>query len=469
MIDHPLLVGASHDWLKQNMQRALRLAVVVGLLLFNVVIAFKASDRLMMLLLGLPPAIGLLLVLLKWPQLGLLAIIGAMVVGVDGPSGLNATMMVVAMMLGLRLLDNLVQGRTLQLVPSRTMRPLLAFLIVSGLAFGVGQLPWFLFAQPAPIGAQVAGLSIFILSAGAFILAAHQIQELKWLKWLTWTFFLFSGLYIAGRLVPPLGQITQQLYPGSSSGSMFWTWLAAMAASQALLNKSLHWRWRLAIGGLLVATLYVAYVQTSGWKSGWVPPLAALVAIVALRSWRLGLAMAVGGLVLVPGLLSDLISTDRYSYSTRVDAWLIVVEIIKVNPILGLGPANYRWYTPLFPIRGYAVQFNSHNQYVDLVAQTGLLGLACFFWFFWEVGRLGWQLRERVPAGFAQAYVYGALGGVCGTLVAAMLGDWVLPFFYNVTLRGFRSSVLAWLFMGGLVALEQIVRRSGQDRLVGEV
>lgn len=469
MIDHPFLVGASYYWLKQNTQRALRLAVVVGLLLFTVVIAFKGSERVMMLLIGLPPAIGVLLVLLKWPQLGLLAIIGAMVVGVDGPSGLNATMMVVAMMLGLRLLDNLVRGRTFQVVPSRTIRPLVAFLIVSGLAFGVGQLPWFLFAQPAPVGAQVAGLSIFILSAGAFLLAAHQIQELKWLKWLTWTFFLFSGVYIAGRLVPQLGQITQQLYPGSSSGSMFWTWLAAMAASQALLNKRLRLGWRLAIGGLLVATLYVAYIQTNGWKSGWVPPLAALVAIVALRSWRLGLAMAVGGLVLVPGLLSDLIATDQYSYSTRVDAWLIVVEIIKVNPILGLGPANYRWYTPLFPIRGYAVQFNSHNQYVDLVAQTGLLGLACFLWFFWEVGRLGWQLRERVPAGFAQAYVYGALGGACGTLVAAMLGDWVLPFFYNVTLRGFRSSVLAWLFMGGLVALEQIVRRSGQDKLVEEI
>jgi hypothetical protein len=122
-----------------------------------------------------------------------------------------------------------------------------------------------------------------------------------------------------------------------------------------------------------------------------------------------------------------------------------------------LGFANYYWYTPLFPIRGYAVSFNSHNNYVDIVAQTGLLGLVFFLWFLWEVGRLGWRLRNGVPAGFAQAYVYGSLGGLAGMVVVGMLGDWVLPFFYNVGLNGFRSSMLGWLFLGGLVSLEQMV------------
>jgi hypothetical protein len=33
------------------------------------------------------------------------------------------------------------------------------------------------------------------------------------------------------------------------------------------------------------------------------------------------------------------------------------------------------------------------------------------------------------------------------------LGDWLVPFFYNVTMHGFRSAVLPWLFLGGLVAI----------------
>ncbi len=103
------------------------------------------------------------------------------------------------------------------------------------------------------------------------------------------------------------------------------------------------------------------------------------------------------------------------------------------------------------------MNFNSHNQYVDIVAQTGLLGLLCFLWFAWEVGRLGWRLRGRVPGGFAQAYVYGALGGLVGTLAAGMMADWVLPFVYNIKLDGMRASVLGWLFLGGVVALEKML------------
>ena len=140
-----------------------------------------------------------------------------------------------------------------------------------------------------------------------------------------------------------------------------------------------------------------------------------------------------------------------------------MLEIIKVNPVFGFGPANYYWYTPEFRIRGYYVPFNSHNQYLDIVAQTGLLGLAFFLWFFFEVGRLGWQLRSRVPEGFAQAYVYGALGGLAGTLAAAFLVDWVIPFVYNIGFSGFRGSILAWIFLAGLVCLDQIYPR--QERI----
>jgi hypothetical protein len=48
------------------------------------------------------------------------------------------------------------------------------------------------------------------------------------------------------------------------------------------------------------------------------------------------------------------------------------------------------------------------------------------------------------------------MGGLAGTIVLGMLGDWVLPFVYNIGLGGFRSSILAWLFLGSLVSLEQM-------------
>jgi hypothetical protein len=49
----------------------------------------------------------------------------------------------------------------------------------------------------------------------------------------------------------------------------------------------------------------------------------------------------------------------------------------------------------------------------------------------------------------------GALGGIVGTLVCGALGDWVIPFVYNIGMNGFRASVFAFLFMGGVLAINR--------------
>jgi O-antigen ligase len=319
----------------------------------------------------------------------------------------------------------------------------------------VGQLPWFTFALHAPLGAQLGGLSIIVLSAGTFLLVANQVQDLRWLSRMTWAFLAFGALYVLVRSVlPELGLWTRELF--QPVGSVFSIWLTAMAFSQAAFNRDLHPAWRWALAGLVLVTLYILIFLKFADKSGWIPSLIGIAAVLAFRSWRAGLALLPLGALLAWYVGTGVIASDQYSVSTRYDAWLIMAQIIKINPIWGLGFANYYWYTPLFPIRGYAVSFNSHNNYVDILAQTGLVGLVCLLVFFWQAGRLGWRLRKQAPAGFARAYVYGALGGLVGTVVVAMFGDWVLPFFYNIGMDGFRSSMLAWLFLGGLVSLERM-------------
>jgi O-antigen ligase len=448
------------QWLIQDKQLRLRQLVVVLVLLLSVILPLEAPKRLLPLVVVLPLATVVVFGFMRWPPLGLIAtMVAGMVVPFYGPSGLNVTMMGIALLLGLWFVDMIARQREVKLIDSRTVRPLLALLVVTLLAFSVGQLPWFGDFQRAPLGAQLGGMSLFILSAGTFLLVANQVHDLRWLKWMTWVFLGVGGLFVVGRLVPALRPfIVQQLFQRGAFDSLFYTWLVSLAFSQAVFNRNLHWTWRLVLGGLVAATFLVTYGQASKWKSGWMPPLASVSVMIVLRSWRSGLLLAAVGAKPAWDLAASILATEQYSYSTRLDAWQIVFEIVKANPIFGLGPANYRWYTPLFRIRGYDVQFNSHNQYVDQIAQTGLLGLACLLWFFWEVGRLGWQLRQRVPPGFAQAYVYAALGGLCGTVVAGMLGDWVVPFFYNIGMQGFRTSILAWLFLGGLVAIEKMVK-----------
>ena len=438
-------------------QLRLRPLLVVGELLLIAGLALMASQRQLKLALFLPLGVGLVLTCLRWPSLGLIvAALAGFVVPYQGFSGLNVTVILVALLLGLWLLDLVASRNPIQLASSRTMWPLLAFLVVAAISFGIGQLPWFTFAVHAPLGAQLGGLAIVVLSAGTFLLVANRVNDLGWLKAITWAFLAFGVLaIIVGSVLPKLGLPTQRWI--QPAGSVYFIWLVAMAFSQAALNRDLHPGWRLALGGLVLYTIYYLFFIRFADKSGWLPVFVCLAAIIGFRSWRAGLVLIPVAAMAAFYLLTGVVSSEEYSVSTRFDAWSIMAQIIKINPILGLGFANYYWYTPLFPIRGYAVSFNSHNNYVDIVAQTGLVGLVCFLLFFLQVGWLGWRLREHAPAGFAQAYVYGAMGGLAGMAVVGMMGDWILPFFYNIGLSGFRSSMLGWLFLGGLVSLEQMV------------
>jgi len=43
-----------------------------------------------------------------------------------------------------------------------------------------------------------------------------------------------------------------------------------------------------------------------------------------------------------------------------------------------------------------------------------------------------------------------------------LLGDWVLPFAYNQTITGFDNAAYTWIFLGAMVSLYQIVRRTSR-------
>jgi O-antigen ligase len=461
-----LSVQFLREWVTQHYLLLLQVAICLAVVLASLLLASRPTIIPLVLIAG---AVGAF-VILRWPLLGLVGIIvGGLVVpvgiGTGSESEINPSILLIVLLLGITVLEA-IKDRRLEWGKSRTILPLMAFLGASVISFLVGQLPWF-YTSPSPIRAQLGGFGIFVLSAAAFLLTMRMVKELRWLERLTWVFLCLVAVYMLGQILPPLGSLVSRLYLVSAVGSLFWVWSMALAFSQAVFNRQLRMEWRLALLALVGLTMFIAMTRNLGWTSGWAPALVAIGVIMLVGAPKIGIPLAVlGGVVMllrssiVSGLLN--VGDNAYSELTRLQAWSILFDIIKVSPIVGFGPANYYSYTPLFSIMGYHVKFNSHNNYVDLLAQTGILGTACFLWFSVEVGRVGWQLRARVPEGFAQAYVYAALGGLAGTLVAGMLGDWVLPFVYNIGLAGFRASVLGWIFMGGLMALEQMSRVPGQ-------
>lgn len=443
----------------------LQYGIVATVILISAVVSFWGSQSVYLILLFLFGGVAVVLALIRQPNLGfILALLGGMFVQFTGPSGLNAAMVLIALMLGLWVLDMFIVQRSFQFVRSKTMLPIIVFLVISVLAFLLGQIPWFVFARQAPLDAQVGGFSVFFLSIGGMLLSAHLIRDIRWLKVIVWVFIGFTGLYVVGRAIR-LEAIYSLYHFGFTSQSMSWTWLVALALSQALFNNTLTRQVKWMLFALVVLAIFVALIRAYEWKSGWVPPLVAVIVLFGLRYRRL-IKFAIPFIIVAAiYIVSDLIQAEDYSWGTRVDAWMIILEIGRVSPLLGMGFANYYWYTPLFPIRGWRVSFNSHSQFVDLIAEIGYVGLFAFVWMFWELGRLTWNLTKQLPEGFSQAYAYGVFSGFCATSVAAFLGDWVLPFVYNVGLAGFRASILPWIFFGGIISLEQMYLQgsSGMD------
>ncbi len=406
-----------------------------------------------------------ILILIQRPEFGLIGVLlGNYFVEYTGPGGINATVLGIMGIAGLWIIDMVVQKKKIYFVEPRTTQAIFGLFGSAFISFFVGQLLWQPLAPHAPLTAQIGGLTILIISGLAFLVQGNLISDLKWLKLFTWIFVVIGSLYTIGRMSPPVSNILRRVFAEEAfTGSLFFVWILAFSFSQAALNRKLHFFWRIALFTLFLGVLYISIGQASDWKSGYIPPLAGVVIIIALiLRWKV---VWISPLLLVGAwfVIQEALSSDQYSVMTRLQAWEIVFELSKTAPLFGTGFSNYYWYTPLIPINGWQVNFSSHNQYMDIFAQMGLVGLFCYFWVFWEIARIGVCLRDKVPEGFAKAYVYGALGGLAGTLIAGLFVDWVLPFTYNIGMNGLRSSILSWLFLGGLIVIHRTMKESGNS------
>jgi hypothetical protein len=413
------------------------------------------------------------LLLLAKPTLGLFALVAAALFiplefGTGSDVTVNPVTLLVPAVALVWLLDQVRRGRV-HIVSSPVNLPLTLFLGASLLSLLIGRATWdpFVAVKGNFLLVQLAQWAIFAFSALALWLTANLVTNQRTLWRLTAFFLLLGGGVAILRLVPGLGAWLGRITTAAFIRAPFWVLLAGLAGGQLLWNRQLSLAWRAFLVAALLATLVYALIDQQEAVSNWVGIGAVAGVLGWLRFPRLrGPLLA---LVLILALLGVL-APAVYDFAGGEDEWnesggsrlvLIerVIEVTMRNPITGLGPAAYRPYANMKPLpyqNAYwvAPQINSHNNYVDLFAHTGLVGLALFGWFAVEVARLGTRLHRRYTTGFAAAYVNGMIAVGVGSLVIMMLADWILPFVYNIQFVGFQASVLVWLFMGGLLVLD---------------
>lgn len=384
-------------------------------------------------------------------------------------------------------------------LPLNILAPSLALIFSALLSFLGAAQPYNYFANLASASAQLGGVSIIIVSVIVLLVSASVIKDMKWLRWLMVIAVGACMAYSAERLAQFLEIFWPSILATHADGATLWIWAMALPAGQALYNKDLSFRQRLALFGLALFPSFVAiFGGYRDWASGWVPPLVALGALFMLKSRRLAVLLVAAAIIFVlpqvfnatstilginfrPGFgtadlvnlasadssfsVSGAVLSDAYSVYTReAAAEVLLTKIFPLSPIIGIGPSNYYHYAPLYPILGFAIKFNSHNNYVDILLQYGALGMALVVWFFTALFRHGQALMQQKRSGFESGYILACLAAVPGLAFAGFLGDWVFPFVYNIGIQGLRASLLSFVFLGGMIAIDG-ARNSAQKMI----
>lgn len=449
----------------------------------TLVLAYIAGLHASFLWLSLCVLIFGIIILLGQPVYGLFGlIIVALIIPVQFGTGtavpINLATLTVPSLLIIWLIYVL-KEKSFQLVSSPVNRPLFIFLLTAIFSLVIGVVTWDT-QVPRPTGfiiVQLAQWAIFAFSFTALALSSNLITEEVWLKRLTFFFLLFAGSLAIIRVIPFTAHTAQEIMTVAVHRAPFWVLLTALSGGQLLFNKSLSIYWRIFLLMILGAALYFAFFILAERISHWSGIVIVLGTLLWLRFSKLKfiVPVIVGILLLSGSLLPQLYEfaggDEKWDESGGARLVLIerVVEVTMRNPVTGLGPAAYRVYAGMQPLpyQGaywVAPQISSHNNYVDLFSHVGILGLIIFFWFVFEIGRMGNRLRHYYTSGFVAGYVNGMLAAGVGALAVMMLADWILPFVYNIAFRGFQASVLIWVFLGGLVALENIAQRNTNYR-----
>lgn len=142
--------------------------------------------------------------------------------------------------------------------------------------------------------------------------------------------------------------------------------------------------------------------------------------------------------------------TQSSSIKRRIATWKFTALMIKDHPLLGLGIGTYKYNTlryqakffeqgenrSLYP-HGFADK--AHNEYLQLWAEMGIIGLGIFIWLIISYFSCGLKILKKIKDEYKQGIIIGLMGSVVAVLVDAIFG---FPLHLPATI------VLFWLALG---------------------
>jgi len=446
-----------------------RMAVVGGTIGVLAPLGYLATVVDPFLILAAIIAVAGIFAVLKRVELGLVAMLLAGVfVRFRIPTGTASEIVISLILCGgivvLWVVRMLVVDKRLALRSSPANAPLLVFIITVPVSLVWGSV--FRDVLVRQIGSpfvSVASAAVMALLPATFLIVANLVQDVRWLRAMVGIFLVEGLVSLMVTLVIDLGigpaeAIRQLVFRNGvvwvNTHGLFSMWYLSFALALALFDRHLHWVWRLALLAYAAGWVYWGFFLRLTWLTGWLPLFVAAAVITFFRSKKLFAIMVVVAVVVAGRfyLRTGYEAENQESGVTRLAAYEVNWRVTSKHLLFGTGPAGYAsYYMTYFPTEAMA----SHSNYIDIIAQTGIVGSALILWFFgvqvWNNYRLQRVLRGRRD--FAESLTVAVMAGTVGCIVAMALGDWVIPFAYTQGIIGFDSAMFNWFFMGALWAL----------------
>jgi O-antigen ligase len=436
-----------------------RILVVSALLLIEIFVGILVSSDMALLAFALT-TLPMIYFLLLYHRFGIIIILAAALfirfqISTGTESDIVISLMFTSLFVGIWLLQQVLFEKKISFQPTPANKPLLLFLVTTALSLVWSNLlrdPLVSTWGSFPLVQAASTLVIFML-AGAYLLTANVVDDLRIIKGLV---VLLLGASILGYLEFDFVQ----------TRGTFTMWVVALAYAQALFNKDLPWWLRLACLGLTALWIEWSLLRRLTWLASWVPTLIVLGWLTMLRSRKLLLLLMVVMSVFLftqkHGIEAAIAAEQDESGHSRLEAWQVNWRVTGKHLLFGTGPAGYAvYYMSYWPNEGMA----THSNYIDILSETGVVGLFFYLWFFaavlWSSYRIFRRLQSRND--FSSAYAAAVFAGAIGAIILMGLGDWIIPFAYTQGIEGFDYAVYTWIFLGGLYAVERLVPASDSE------
>jgi len=136
--------------------------------------------------------------------------------------------------------------------------------------------------------------------------------------------------------------------------------------------------------------------------------------------------------------------TLDHSSETRLTLWEDAVEMFHSSPVLGTG---FNTYAYMHRIGNYE---DTHNYFLKVLVETGIIGLLTFFWLLVKTVRTGYRLYRKTTDPFLASLGLGLAAWTVTSIVANCFGDrWTF-----LQINGYM-----WV-LGGLVSQAWVIERS---------